>query len=156
MHEYGFRGRLTRLTPIGLVPDGLRLDVAFAGTITDGPLAGCAMEGIDYLLIRHDGIGVVDARELVTTDQGLATAVHATGYILPPFAMPELSVLADPAFTWPDVDLPMHGASRVQTADPDLAAATRIIYGWTGSVNVAQATLEVHARSLAPTVVAGS
>ena len=155
MDEYGFRGRLTRITPIGLVPEGLRLDVAFAGTITDGPLEGRPMEGIDYLLIRPDGVGVVDARELVTPDQAPGTAVHAIGYIVPPFAMPELSVLADPAFTWPDVDLPMHGSSRVQTADPALAKATRTIYGWTGTVNVAQATLEVHARSLAPVVVAG-
>ncbi len=155
MDEYGFRGRLTRITAIGLVPDGLRLDVAFAGTITDGPLAGCDMEGIDYLLIRPDGTGVVDARELVTTDQGIGTGLHATGYIVPPFAMPELSVLADPAFVWPDVDLPMHGSSRVQTTDSALAAATRTVYGWTGTVNVAQATLEVHAASLAPAVVTG-
>lgn len=67
---------------------------------------------------------------------------------MPPFEMPELSVLADPAFSWPDVELPMHGSSRVQTGDPTLQAANRTVYGWIGTVNVAQATLEAQARSL--------
>lgn len=149
MDGYVFRAQLTRISPIGITPDGLRLDVGFAGTLTDGPLAGCAIEGVDYLLIRPDGIGVVDARELISSERAPATSVHAVGYIVPPFSMPELAVLADPSFSWPDVELPMHGSSRVQTADPALEAANRTVYGWAGTVNVAQGTLEVHARSLA-------
>jgi len=149
MDSYAFRAQLTRISPVGITPDGLRLDVGFAGTISDGPLAGCTIEGIDYLLIRPDGIAVVDARELISGDHRPASSVHAVGYIVAPFPMPELPVLADPSFTWPDVDLPMHGSSRVQTGDPALEAANHTVYGWTGTVNVAQATLEIQARSLA-------
>jgi hypothetical protein len=29
MHSYTFRGQLTRIAPIGITADGLRLDVAF-------------------------------------------------------------------------------------------------------------------------------
>ncbi len=99
MNGYAFRGQLTRMSPIGITPAGLRLDIAFAGTITDGPPAGRAIDGIDYLLIRPDGIAVVDARELINDGEGPATSVHATGYIVAPFPMPELAVLADPTFS---------------------------------------------------------
>lgn len=148
MDNYAFRAQLTRISPIGITPEGLRLDVGFAGTVTDGPAAGCAIEGIDYLLIRPDGIAVVDARELISGDGRPATSVHADGYIVAPFQMPELAILADPSFTWPDVDLPLHGSSLVQTADPALEAANRTVYGWTGTVNIAQGLLEIQARSL--------
>lgn len=151
MDGYGFRAQLTRISPVGLTPVGLRLDVGFAGKVSDGPLAGCAIDGIDYLLIRSDGVGVIDARELISGDGRAAVSVHAVGYIVAPFAMPELSVLADPAFSWPDVDLPVHGSSMVQTADPALKAANRTVYGWNGAVNVAQGILEIQARTLAAT-----
>lgn len=149
MDSYAFRAQLTRISPIGITPEGLRLDVGFAGTVTDGPAGGCTIEGIDYLLIRPDVVAVVDARELITGDGRPATSVHAVGYIVAPFEMPELAVLADPSFSWPDVDLPAHGSSLVQTADPALQAANHTAYGWTGTVNIAQGILEIHARSLA-------
>lgn len=150
MDSYSFRGQLTRMSPVGITPDGLRIDIGFAGTISDGPLAGCALDGVDYLLIRPDGVGVVDAREIVSGPGGLATSIHAEGYIVAAFPMPELSVLADPSFSWPDADLQMHGSSRVQTADPALARANSTIYGWTGTVNIGRTSLEVQARSLTP------
>lgn len=148
MDSYAFRAQLTRISPIGITPEGLRLDIGFAGTVTDGPLAGSTIDGVDYLLIRPDGIAVVDARELISGD-GPATAVHAVGYIVAPFPMPELAVLADPSFAWPDIDLPVHGSSRMQTADPALRAANHTVYGWAGTVNVAQGVLDIQARSLA-------
>jgi hypothetical protein len=154
MDRYGFRGKLTQLRPIGLTPAGLRLDVAFAGEVTDGPLTGATLEGVDYLLIRPDGIGVVDAFELAMPAGAPGVSLHAEGYIVPPFEMPELSVLADPGFAWPDVDLPMHGSSRVQTADPSTRTANHTVYGWTGFVNVARGVLEVQAHSLAAALAA--
>ena len=63
--------------------------------------------------------------------------------------MPELSVLADPNFQWPDVDLPMHGAHFWETSREDLSTAAATVYGFTGSVNVAAGVLKVSARSLA-------
>lgn len=149
MEHYGFQGQFTAVKPIGIAGEGLRMDVVFAGQIVEGPAAGRPIEGVDYLVIRHDGVGVVDARELIGGDGVPGIAAHAVGYIVPPFEMPELSALVDPSFTWPDVDLPMHGSARLQTADPALAEVNRIIYGWSGSVNVARGVLEVHARSLA-------
>jgi len=66
MDGYSFQAQVTRIAPIGLVPGGLRSDVGFTGTLTDGPLVGSTIEGVDYLLIRHDGVAVIDARELIT------------------------------------------------------------------------------------------
>lgn len=45
---------------------------------------------------RSDGIGVIDARELVSGEQGAIAALHAEGYVVPPFAMPPLETLLDP------------------------------------------------------------
>jgi hypothetical protein len=38
MDGYGFRAHVTRVAPIGLVPDELRFGAGFAGTCT---IAGC-------------------------------------------------------------------------------------------------------------------
>lgn len=150
MDTYAFRAQFTRVSPIGLTATGLRVDLGFAGTITEGSLTGSAIDGVDYLTIRPDGVAVVEARELITADRQPATSVQAVGYVVPQFPMPELSVLADPSFTWPDADLPMHGFSRVQTAIAELDAANRTMYGWMGSVNMAQGTVEVQASAPRP------
>jgi ketosteroid isomerase-like protein len=146
MDGYSFHAQLSRISPVGLFPDGLRIDVSFAGTVTAGPLAGSPIEGIDYLTIRPDGVGVIDARELVTGPDGVAASIHAEGYIVPPFQVPELPVLASPDFTWPDAELPLHGAARLRSALPALAAANRTVYTFTGSVNMARGSLAVTAR----------
>ena len=59
MDAYAYEATLTRVVPIGLVPEGVRLDAHYTGTITEGPLAGDAVEGVDYLLLRPDGVGVI-------------------------------------------------------------------------------------------------
>jgi hypothetical protein len=148
MDNYSFTGQFTDMKAIGITPSGLRLDVSFAGTVTEGALAGERLQGIDYLLIRPDGIAVVDARELIGSGVERQLAVVASGYIVAPFEMPPLAVLASPSFTWPDVELPMHGSSRVETSDPTLAAANHTVYAWTGTVNVARASLAVAAHSV--------
>lgn len=149
MLNYAFQAQVNRIAPIGLVPEGLRIDVGFAGAMTDGDLAGSSIEGVDYLLIRPDGVAVIDARELVVAGDGAATSVHAEGYIVPPFDMPPLEALLDPDFAWPDVDLPIHGSARLQSAAPALAAVNRRVYGFNGSVNMATGSLTVRAASVA-------
>ena len=149
MDRYAFRASLTNSAPVGLTPAGLRLDVQFAGRITEGPLTGCTIEGIDYLLLRPDGVGVIDARELVSDGSRVIAAVRAEGYVVPPFPVPELSVLADPGFAWPDVELPLHGAHFWETSDERLPGAPGTVYGFSGWVNVATGALEVSAHSLA-------
>jgi hypothetical protein len=149
MDTYAFRADVTRITPIGLTALGLRLDVGFAGSISEGRLAGSSLEGIDYLIIRPDGVGVIDAREVISDGDRVVAAVRAEGYIVPPFPVPELSVLADPDFQWPDVDLPIHGAAFWETSEEDISTAAATVYGFTGSVNVASGVIKVSAHSLA-------
>lgn len=148
MDSYSFTARFTDLKAIGITPSGLRLDVSFAGTVSEGPLAGEPIEGIDFLLIRPDGIGVVEVREVIGSPTSRQVALHCSGYIVPPFEMPPLAVIAGPSFAWPDAELPMHGSSRIETSDPALGAANHTVYAWTGTVNVAQASLTVAAHSV--------
>lgn len=145
---YAFRAEVTRIRPIGLTARGLRLDISLTGSVTEGQLTGCTVEIVDYLLIRPDGVAVVDARDLVSNGDRVIAAVRAEGYIVPPFPMPELSVLADPNFQWPDIDLPMHGAHFWETADKDLSIAAATVYGFTASANIATGVLKLSARSL--------
>ena len=143
MDGYGFQAQVNRIAPVGLVPEGLRIDLGFAGTLTEGTLTGAAIDGTDYLLIRPDGVAVVDARELVTGADGTTASVRVDGYIVPPFQMPELPALLDPSFSWPDADLPMHGSARWQSAAPALDAVNRSVYACTGTVNMARGSIVV-------------
>lgn len=149
MDTYAFQAEVTRIRPIGLTARGLRFDIRLTGSVTEGRLTGCTVEIIDYLLIRPDGVAVVDARDLISDGDRVIAALRADGYIVPPFLMPELSVLADPSFQWPNVDLPMHGAHFWETADEDLSTAAATVYGFTGSANMATGILKLSARSLA-------
>lgn len=148
MDTYTFQAELTRITPVGLTVLGLRIDFSFTGSITEGQLTGCTVEGIDYLLIRPDGVGVINVRERISNGDRVIAAVRAEGYIVPPFPMPELSVLADPNFPWPDIDLLLHGAAFWETSGEDLSVAAATAYGFTGSANVVTRVLTVSARSL--------
>lgn len=47
MDHYSFQAQLTRISPAGLTPDGLRIDLGFAGTVTAGSWAGCAAFAAD-------------------------------------------------------------------------------------------------------------
>lgn len=149
MESYAFQAQISRISPIGLVPAGLRIDVGFTGALTEGPASRSTVEGIDYLLIRHDGVGVIDAYELITGPDATATSVRAEGYVVPPFEMPPLEALLDPSFAWPDVDLPMHGSTRLQSSTAGLEEVNRTAYAFTGSVNMARGSLIVEARSIA-------
>ena len=42
---YRFEARFTALDPIGVVPDGLRLDAHFEGRVVEGRLAGATVTG---------------------------------------------------------------------------------------------------------------
>lgn len=149
MDTYAFQAKLTRISPVGLTARGLRLDIGYAGSLTEGRLTGSSLEGICYTLIRPDGVGIIDGRELVTDGGQAIAALRHEGYIVPPFPMPELSVLTDPNFQWPDVDLPMHGAHFWETSDGDLSTVAATVYGFTGSVNIATGVLKLSAHSLA-------
>jgi hypothetical protein len=151
METYAFQAEITHIRPIGLAARGLRIDLGFTGSFTEGRLTGRAIEINCYLLIRSDGVGIIDARELISDGDRAIAAIRAEGYVVPPFPMPELTVLADPSFQWPDVDLPLHGAHFWDTAREDLSTAAATVYGFTGTVNVATGVLKLSAHSLAKT-----
>jgi hypothetical protein len=152
MDGYAFEGRFTNIVPVGLTPLGLRVDLDFTGTITEGPLTGATLLGTDFFLLRPDGIGQVHTRERITRGDRVAASLQFMGYVVPPIAMPALSVLLSPDFQWPDIDLPMHGATFVEAASEEWSAATATVYGASsGAVNLAARTLRLEAKSLAPT-----
>jgi hypothetical protein len=62
-------------------PQGLRIDVAFAGRAT-GRLAG-RVQGVDYVRIRADGRIDLDIRALIETENGSRIALSADGVALP-------------------------------------------------------------------------
>ena len=149
MDTYAFQAEVTHIRPIGLTARGLRIDISLTGRVTEGQLTGSAVEIIDYLLIRPDGVGVIDARDVIFDGDRVIAAIQAEGYIVPPFPLPELSILADPDFQWPDVDLPVHGAHFWETSRDDLSAAAATVYGFTGSANIGAGLLKLSAHSLA-------
>jgi hypothetical protein len=151
MDSYAFEGQFTDFTVVGLTALGLRLDLDFTGEITAGPLTGATISGTDFLLIRHDGVGQVNVREHVTQGDRVVASIRFLGYAVPPIVLPELSALITPDFEWPDIDLPMHGAAFFEAASEELSAATAIVYGVSGAVNLAAGTVHIAAESLAPT-----
>ena len=148
MDGYVLEAVITGMVPIGLVPEGLRMDVPVEGTVTDGPMAGGRVTGVDHLLVRPDGIGVLDVREVVHLPGGTAVALSITGYAHPPFPMPPLEEIT-PDMQWPDAEVPIHGAVTMRTGDPSLTAVNRTVYGMTGTVNMARGTIRARAESLA-------
>jgi hypothetical protein len=149
MDTYAFQAEVTHIRPIGLTARGLRIDISLTGRVTEGQLTGRAVEIIDYLLIRPDGVGVIDARDMIFDGDRVIAAIQAEGYIVPPFPLPELPILADPDFQWPDVDLPVHGAHFWETSRDDLSVAAATVYGFTGSANIGAGLLKLSAHSLA-------
>ncbi len=145
---YRFEGSLTETVPVGLVPEGIRLDGHFEAQVTAGVLVGARVRGIDYLLLRQDGVAVINAYETIDAGDGRVVSAHAQGYIVPPegLELPPPEVLLSPEFTWPDLPLPMHGFALYRTGAPDLAHLNRIAASFHGHVNVGRAQIFVEAR----------
>lgn len=143
---YRFEGSLTGGTPIGPVSDGLRADNTFAGTIVHGELEGAHLDGIDYFRVRADGVGIVNAKEILTLgEHTIAVDVH--GYVLPPDGLPtpSLEEMASPDFTWPDVPLEIEAFATFETTSPAFAHLNKVAVVHTGSVNMATGALVVNA-----------
>ena len=145
---YRFEGSLTETVPVGLVPEGIRLDVRFEAQVTAGLLVGARVRGIDYLLLRGDGVGVIDAYETVEAGDGRVVSAHAQGYVVPPESveLPPPEVLLSPEFAWPDLPLPMHGFALYRTGASDLAHLNRMAASFQGHVNVGRGRIFVEAR----------
>jgi hypothetical protein len=149
---YRFEATLTEVVPIGLVPEGIRLDAFFKGSITEGLLSGATLRGIDYLLLRADGVGVINVYEVISTSDGRHISVHAQGYSVPPAGMqlPAPEVLLSPGFQWPDVPVPLHGFALARTGAREFEWLNRTALAFEGSANVGTGQLLITAHALVP------
>jgi hypothetical protein len=77
---YDAKAKLSPPLNIGSVPEGTRLNVPFAGDVT-GPSIHGKIEGIDYVLIRPDGVGLVHVHAILTTDGGDIISVEVSGFM---------------------------------------------------------------------------
>jgi hypothetical protein len=130
---YRFEADL-ELTPIGLTPEGIRMTVDYDGTITTGMLEGARVWGSDPLLLRADGVGVIETAKTIS-DGTTAVYEHVRGYCIPPdgLEVPAPEVLLDPAFSWPDAEFPIVGSSMFRAASPEyghLNTTIAVIEGW--------------------------
>jgi hypothetical protein len=146
---YRFEGRLTGMTPIGVTAAGARIDVTFAADVVAGQLGAGILHGVEYFTLRPDGTGVIDARLAIESEAG-PLACHAHGYVTPPPGLPAppLEAVTDPAFAWPDVDLPLIEFAVCQTGAPGLAHLNRTVAAGHGTVNMATGRLVVETRAL--------
>lgn len=145
---YRFEGRLTEIYPVGLFPEGLRLANKFEGTVSDGPLAGARVWGIDQFLVRPDGVAVLDAPETFSRD-GLNVVGQVRGYALPPDGapIPPLEAMIEPDFEWPDVPFRLRGSVLFRAAPPELEWMNRAVAVITGDVTMSSGRLAVEARA---------
>ena len=74
-----FQGKVTELINFGNTPLGRRFDAYFEGELTEGVLSG-RMRGVDYILVRPDGIAEINVRAVITTQEGVNISVLISGY----------------------------------------------------------------------------
>jgi Protein of unknown function (DUF3237) len=147
---YRLDAHFTDIQVIGPVAEGLRMNGHFAGTITVGDgLVGATLVGVDFFRIRADGVGIVDAHEVLTVD-GHNVAVRLHGYVLPPTdtIAPTLEEMITPGFAWPDVDHRIEAFATFSAAAPELAHLNRVTVVHTGAVNFATLKITVVADRL--------
>lgn len=149
---YRLEGQMQDMVFIGPVTEGIRMNGHFAGRLTHGELAGATFTLVDYFRLRPDGVGVVDAREVVEFE-GQRVSVTVTGYVLPPHGLPvpTLTELTAPGFAFPDVPFAIEAAATFQTGAPALSHLNRTVVGHTGSVNLGTGELVVEARLITAT-----
>ena len=134
---------------VGMVPEGLRLDGHSRGVVAEGLLVGATTVGVDYLVFRHDGVGVIDARYFVADEEGVTVAMTLRGFIGEP--MPGLlEAMLDPEFEFADVSIPLHGAAWLQTMAPQYAYLNHTVFGFDGTINYAEGAIRMSFRPLAP------
>ena len=109
---------------IGPAPDGVRINFAFSGGEVTGPRVRGSIRPIggDWLTVRPDGVGILDMRMTIETDDG------ATIYV------PDLGVLDHGEDGYQNAiqgkllpnGTPFQVAPRLQTAHPDYLWLNRL------------------------------
>lgn len=77
------KAKVTSLVDYGPTAFGIRFDVGFEGQLSGETING-KMQGVDYFLMRPDGVGHIDVRAAIYTDDGAKIAVSITGYMVGP------------------------------------------------------------------------
>lgn len=145
---YRFEGSLGEMYPVGLFSEGLRFHNNFEGTVVAGPFAGGRIFGLDPFLLRPDGIGIIEAPEVIDTGTE-RVALHVSGYVVPPegLEVPPLEVVVSPDFAFPPVDFRVVGSAKIRTAAQGFEALNSTIAVLEGTVNLATGRLVVEARA---------
>jgi hypothetical protein len=144
---YSLDGAFSEIIAIGLVADGFRLNGHFGGPVTAGDLTGAQVTGVDYFRIRHDGLGVVRAHEVVTAAEGVI-AVELNGFLRPPEGVeaPLPTNILQPGFTWPEQPYTIHVSATFETAAADLDYLNETVVAHSGTVNFTTGRLHIDAR----------
>jgi hypothetical protein len=74
-----FQGKVSELINFGKTPLGRRFDAYFEGDLSGGVLSG-KMRGVDYILVRPDGIAEINVRAAIVTQDGVNISVLISGY----------------------------------------------------------------------------
>ena len=141
MYEYSLEHILTMKAAlhnppevIGPTPEGLRLNLYIAGGEVSGPrINGKVLPvGADWLTVRSDGVGVLDIRATLETDDGALIYVAYQG-------MADAGEDGYQKFLDGNIPprVPIRGAPRFQTSHPDYLWLNRI-----QCLNVGEADLE--------------
>lgn len=133
------------LVPIGLTPEGLRMANSYIGTVTGGRFPGAEVRGTDHLVLRNDGVCIIDAQTILSQPKSGHVFEHVHGYCLPPegLELPELGELLDSDFQWPDVDFPITAFSTFRAGTPNFAFLNRAMARIDGWANFATGGLAV-------------
>lgn len=78
-HLCSLNAKVTDLISYGATPWGMRMDAHFEGEVTGGIFAG-KVRGVDYITVRSDGVGELNVRASVQTDEGVCVGIEAKGY----------------------------------------------------------------------------
>ena len=108
-------------------PEGVRIDLTFAGELT-GPKIKGKIAGTDYLLMRGDGVSKLHVHAVITTDDEERIAFYADGIAFLEAGSPVVQLRAN---------------VTLHTAAPPYAWVNREQFWATGETNLAtgQATL---------------
>lgn len=67
---------------LGETPDGLRVNFYAEGGLVRGAISGRVLRNsADYMVIRRDGMGLIDIRATLETDDGARLLVHEVGLV---------------------------------------------------------------------------
>jgi hypothetical protein len=130
-----------------LLPEGLRMGLPLEGKVVRGAFEGCRVRGLNSLLLRDDGVGVLDMYQRIKAPGGEITA-HVKGYCLPPdgVELPPLEEFLRPDFEWPTALFPVIGFSTFAGATGDLAWLNRVLAEVAGWASLATGRLAVETR----------